>query len=226
MGQPVISVRDLVKTYGKVEAVRGIDLEVGAGEIFGFLGPNGAGKSTTISILCTLVRPTSGVAPVAGIVELTDRAESTVLTYSGGMRRRLEIARGILHYPQVLFLDEPTLGLDPQTRNKIWDYLHAVRTREHITIFMTTHYMDEAEFCDRIAIIDQGKIVALGTPSELKSRVGGDVVTITTPDTAIASAQIRSVMRLEPVQVDGTLQVEVPDSASFMPRLFSELTVP
>src|ERR1700687_1368787 len=185
MSQPVISVRDLVKTYGKVEAVRGIDLEVGSGEIFGFLGPNGAGKSTTISILCTLVRPTSGVAQVAGIdvlhdpssvrariglvfqdpsldgkltvretlefpaflyglpaatrkqriddaleiVELTDRAGSTVLTYSGGMRRRLEIARGILHYPQVLFLDEPTLGLDPQTRNKIWDYLHTGRAR-------------------------------------------------------------------------------------------------
>src|ERR1700726_3982501 len=201
MGQPVISVRDLVKTYGKVEAVRGIDLEVGAGEIFGFLGPNGAGKSTTISILCTLVRPPTGrgnldfhaylyglpaatrkqrIDDALSIVELTDRAESTVLTYSGGMRRRLEIARGILHYPQVLFLDEPTLGLDPQTRNKIWDYLHTVRAREHMTIFMTTHYMDEAEFCDRIAIIDQGKIVALGTPAELKTKVGGDVVTITT----------------------------------------------
>jgi ABC-2 type transport system ATP-binding protein len=282
MSQPVISVRDLVKTYGKVEAVRGIDLEVGAGEIFGFLGPNGAGKSTTISILCTLIRPTSGVAQVAGIdvlhdpssvrariglvfqdpsldgqltgrenlefhaflyglpsatrkqriddaleiVELTDRAGSTVLTYSGGMRRRLEIARGILHYPQVLFLDEPTLGLDPQTRNKIWDYLHTVRAREHITIFMTTHYMDEAEFCDRIAIIDQGKIVALGTPAELKTRVGGDVVTITTPDTALAAEQVRSIMHLESTQVDGTLRVEVADSASFMPRLFSELTVP
>jgi ABC-2 type transport system ATP-binding protein len=282
MSQPVIHVRDLVKTYGKVEAVRGIDLEVGAGEIFGFLGPNGAGKSTTISILCTLIRPTSGVAQVAGIdvlhdpssvrarvglvfqdpsldgqltgrenlefhaflyglpaatrkqriddaldiVELTDRAGSPVLTYSGGMRRRLEIARGILHYPQVLFLDEPTLGLDPQTRNKIWDYLHAVRAREHITIFMTTHYMDEAEFCDRIAIIDQGKIVALGTPAELKTRVGGDVVTITTPDTAVAAEQLRSIMHLESTEVDGTLRVEVADSASFMPRLFSELTIP
>jgi ABC-2 type transport system ATP-binding protein len=282
MSQPVIHVRDLVKTYGKVEAVRGIDLEVGAGEIFGFLGPNGAGKSTTISILCTLIRPTSGVAQVAGIdvlhdpssvrariglvfqdpsldgqltgrenlefhaflyglpaatrkqriddaldiVELTDRAGSPVLTYSGGMRRRLEIARGILHYPQVLFLDEPTLGLDPQTRNKIWDYLHAVRTREHITIFMTTHYMDEAEFCDRIAIIDQGKIVALGTPAELKTRVGGDVVTITTPDTAVAAEQLRSIMHLESTEVHGTLRVEVADSASFMPRLFSELTIP
>ena len=142
------------------------------------------------------------------------------------MRRRLEIARGILHYPQVLFLDEPTLGLDPQTRNKIWDYLHTVRAREHITIFMTTHYMDEAEFCDRIAIIDQGKIVALGTPAELKTRVGGDVVTITTPDTALAAEQLRSIMHLESTEVDGTLRVEVTESASFMPRLFSELTVP
>jgi ABC-2 type transport system ATP-binding protein len=282
MTQPVISVRDLVKTYGKVEAVRGIDLEVGAGEIFGFLGPNGAGKSTTISILCTLIRPTTGVAQVAGfdvrqdpsavrariglvfqdpsldgqltgrenlefhaylyglpastrkqriddalaIVDLTDRANSTVLTYSGGMRRRLEIARGILHYPQVLFLDEPTLGLDPQTRKNIWDYLHTVRAREHITIFMTTHYMDEAEFCDRIAIIDQGKIVALGTPAELKTRVGGDVVTISTPDMAVAAEEIHNVMHLDAIQVDGTLHVEVADSASFVPRLFSELTVP
>ena len=282
MGQPVISVRDLVKTYGKLEAVRGIDLEVGAGEIFGFLGPNGAGKSTTISILCTLVRPTSGVAEVAGfdvgrdpssvrariglvfqdpsldgqltgrenlefhaylyglpaatrrqriddalsIVDLTDRAGSTVLTYSGGMRRRLEIARGILHYPQVLFLDEPTLGLDPQTRKNIWDYLHAVRAREHITIFMTTHYMDEAEFCDRIAIIDQGRIVALGTPAELKTKVGGDVVTITTSDTTAAAEQLLQVMHLDSTQVDGSLRVEVADSASFVPRLFSELTVP
>jgi ABC-2 type transport system ATP-binding protein len=142
------------------------------------------------------------------------------------MRRRLEIARGILHYPQILFLDEPTLGLDPQTRNNIWEYLHTVRAREHITIFMTTHYMDEAEFCDRIAIIDQGKIVALGTPAELKTKVGGDVVTITTPDMTVAADQLRSVMHLESTQIDGTLRVEVSDSASFVPRLFSELTVP
>ena len=279
---PVIHVRDLVKRYGEIEAVRGIDLDVAPGEIFGFLGPNGAGKSTTISILCTLVKLTSGTAQVAGFdvmsdpgtvrsriglvfqdpsldaqltgrenlefhaflyglnpslrqeridtalktVELTERAGSPVMTYSGGMKRRLEIARGILHYPQVLFLDEPTLGLDPQTRKRIWDYIHKLRKSEGITIFMTTHYMDEAEFCDRIAIIDAGRIVALGTPSELKSKVGGDVVTIASADSAAAAQQIRDAFELEPAVSDGTVRVEVPDAAAFMPQLFSTLTVP
>src|ERR1022692_500644 len=245
MPQPVISVRDLVKTYGKVEAVRGIDLEVRSGEIFGFLGPNGAGKSTTIRVVCTLIRPTSGVAQVAGIDVLKDpsavRARIGLVFQDPSLdgqltgRENLDFHAYLYGLPastrkqridDALSIVEPTLGLDPQTRNKIWDYLHAVRTREHITIFMTTHYMDEAEFCDRIAIIDQGKIVALGTPSELKTKVGGDVVTITTPDTAVASEEIRRVMQLEATQVDGTLLVEVPDSASFMPRLFSELSVP
>jgi ABC-2 type transport system ATP-binding protein len=160
------------------------------------------------------------------MVELTDRQSSLVRTFSGGMRRRLEIARGILHHPQVLFLDEPTLGLDPQTRTRIWEYLHEVRVREHITIFMTTHYMDEAEFCDRIAIIDRGSIVALGTPAELKAMVGGDVVSITTPDTGQAADELRRAFGLDPVVEDGSLQVEVLDSAAFLPRLFGELSVP
>src|SRR3989454_9043544 len=108
------------------------------------------------------------------LLQLTDRAASQVKTYSGGMNRRLEIARGMLHQPQILFLDEPTLGLDPQTRQSIWTHLNELRADKGITIFMTTHYMDEAEFCDRIAIIDQGKIVAQGTPDQLKARVGGD----------------------------------------------------
>lgn len=282
MSSPVIAARDLVKRYGSVEAVRGIDLDVHAGEVFGFLGPNGAGKSTTISILCTLIKPTSGVATVAGfdvvkdpalvrsriglvfqdpsldgqltgrenlefhaflyglpasvrkqriddaleMVELTERASSPVLTYSGGMRRRLEIARGILHYPQVLFLDEPTLGLDPQTRKRIWEYLHDLRRREHITIFMTTHYMDEAEFCDRIAIIDAGRIAALGAPSELKAMVGGDVVTISASDTRAVAAAVHTGFNLEPVVEDGTVRVEVPDAAAFMPQLFASVSVP
>ena len=278
----MIRVRDLVKRYGELEAVRGIELDVHPGEIFGFLGPNGAGKSTTISILCTLIRSTAGVAEVAGydvmrdpaavrsriglvfqdpsldgqltgrenlefhaflyglpaqlrkeridtalaMVELTDRQGSAVMQYSGGMRRRLEIARGILHYPQVLFLDEPTLGLDPQTRNHIWKYIHELRKREGITIFMTTHYMDEAELCDRIAIIDAGRIAALGTPAQLKSMVGGDVVTIATPDAAAAADALRSAFALEPAVEDGTIRVEVPDAAAFMPELFASLHVP
>jgi ABC-2 type transport system ATP-binding protein len=282
VSRPVIRVDGLVKHYGQVQAVRGIDLEVRPGEIFGFLGPNGAGKSTTISILCTLVKPTAGRAEVAGfdvqadpaavrahiglvfqdpsldgqltalenlefhaflyglarsvrkeriasalaMVELTDRASSRVLTFSGGMKRRLEIARGMLHYPAVLFLDEPTLGLDPQTRNHIWKYLHELRKREGITIFMTTHYMDEAEYCDRIAVIDAGTIVALGTPTELKAMVGGDVVTITAAEPAAAAAAVRTAFGLEPVVDDGTIRVEVPDSAAFMPRLFAEIDVP
>ncbi|MGH2975032.1 MAG: ATP-binding cassette domain-containing protein, partial [Solirubrobacterales bacterium] len=208
-----ISVRGLAKSFGDVEAVRGVDFEVSAGEVFGFLGPNGAGKSTTINMLCTLATPTSGSATVAGhdvvrerddvrrniglvfqdptldgyltaqqnlrlhaelygveraavaprsrqvleMVGLWDRRDAAVGTFSGGMRRRLEIARGLLHSPRVLFLDEPTLGLDPQTRSSIWRYIAELRAREQITIFMTTHYMDEAEFCDRIAIMDQGR---------------------------------------------------------------------
>src|SRR5262249_2977699 len=106
------------------------------------------------------------------MVDLWDRRDKAVHTYSGGMRRRLEIARGLLHSPRVLFLDEPTIGLDPQTRNSIWTYIRALREAEGITIFMTTHYMEEAEFCDRIAIMDRGEIVVLDTPDALKASVG------------------------------------------------------
>src|SRR5437762_3210962 len=283
MDQPVaIAAEGLVKKFGEIEAVKGIDLSVRTGGIFGFLGPNGAGKSTTINILCTLMKATAGNAAVAGLdverdaggvrsriglvfqdpslddqltarenlefhaflynvpraertaridgvlemVELRDRASSQVKTFSGGMKRRLEIARGILHYPQVLFLDEPTLGLDPQTRSKIWAYLHDLRRREGITLFMTTHYMDEAEFCDRIAIIDRGTIAALGSPAELKGRIGGDVITLAVADVPAAAREIKERFDIAPLAANGTLRIEVADGASFLPRLVRELSMP
>src|SRR5512142_2064781 len=117
-----------------------------------------------------------------GVVELQGRKRDLIKNFSGGMKRRLEIARGLLHYPRVLFLDEPTLGLDPQTRNRIWDFITALRKKEKITVFMTTHYMEDAENCDRIAIMDHGKIIADGTPVSLKGTVRGDIIHIVTAD--------------------------------------------
>ena len=278
----MIRVRGLVKRYGTLEAVKGIDLDVAEGEVFGFLGPNGAGKSTTISILCTLLKATAGEVQVAGLdvnrhpdevrariglifqdpslddqltarenlefhgfiygmpastrkeriaevlsmVELAERAGSQVRTFSGGMKRRLEIARGVMHHPDVLFLDEPTLGLDPQTRKNIWDHLHELRRREGITLFMTTHYMEEAEFSDRIAIIDQGQIVAQGTPDELKSQVGGDVVTITTEDPEALAREIDRGFRLATKVEGDTVRIEVPDASTFLVQLIRELSTP
>ena len=257
---PAISVSELTKRYGEIDAVRGIDFEVAAGETFGFLGPNGAGKSTTIKILCTLADPTSGTARVAGhdvvrerdtvrrniglvfqdttldnyltgeqnlrfhadlygvpkaafaprlrqvleMVGLWDRRGSVVSTYSGGMQRRLEIARGLLHAPRVLFLDEPTVGLDPQTRVSIWDYINDLKKREDITIFLTTHYMDEAENCDRIAIIDHGKIVAIDTPEALKASIGKDRVQISTADDQAAIRALAEVFGIERGHARGT----------------------
>jgi ABC-2 type transport system ATP-binding protein len=122
------------------------------------------------------------IREVLDMVSLQDRAEDRVETFSGGMKRRLEIARGLLHYPKVLFLDEPTIGLDPQTRNYIWEYIEDLKKREGITIFLTTHYMEEADHCDRIAIIDLGKIIALDSPEHLKNQVGGDIIKLKTAD--------------------------------------------
>ncbi|MFS2294251.1 MAG: ATP-binding cassette domain-containing protein [Actinomadura sp.] len=281
-GGPAVEVDGLTKTFGDVEAVRGIEFTVRPGEIFGFLGPNGAGKSTTISMLCTLLRPTGGRALVAGhdvvrerddvrrniglvfqdttldgyltgeqnlrfhaelygvprsvmrermrqvleMVGLWDRRRDLVQTYSGGMKRRLEIARGLLHSPRVLFLDEPTVGLDPQTRASIWDYIRQLQAAEEITIFMTTHYMDEAEFCDRIAIMDQGTIVALDTPEALKAGIGEDRVRIETTDDEAAIAAIRERFGLEAVVSEGAVTFSVPSGEAFVPRLFAELGVP
>jgi ABC-2 type transport system ATP-binding protein len=273
-----ITVTDLVKNFGEVRAVRGVNFEVAMGEVFGFLGPNGAGKTTTINMLCTLVKPTSGRAAVAGhdvvsqrddvrrniglvfqdptldgyltaaqnlqlhaelygvqadlvrprmqqvmeMVGLWDRKDSVVGTFSGGMRRRLEIARGLMHSPRVLFLDEPTIGLDPQTRRSIWTYIRELKEREEITIFMTTHYMDEAEWCDRIAIMDHGEIVALDSPDALKAGVGTDRVTIHTDDNDAAIEALQRQFEIEAKVSEGAVTFGVPAGEAFIPRLFAE----
>jgi ABC-2 type transport system ATP-binding protein len=234
----VIETRDLRRTFTSrklsVEAVRGVDLRVEAGQIFGFLGPNGAGKTTTLRMLATLLSPTSGEATVAGAdlrrepqlvrerigyvpqggssdpsetgrrelviqgrlygmsrgqaegrarevlgaLELESAADRRTGTYSGGMRRRLDIGLGIVHKPVVLFLDEPTTGLDPQVRARMWDEIRRLQ-ENGTTVFLTTHYLEEADaLADRLAIIDHGRIVAEGTADELKRQVAGDVITL------------------------------------------------
>jgi len=277
-----VSVRGLVKRYGDVEAVRGVDFEVAPGETFGFLGPNGAGKSTTINMLCTLSRPSAGSASVAGydvvrqrddvrrniglvfqdttldgyltaeqnlrfhaelygvpksvvgdrmhqvmdMVGLWERRGSLVSTFSGGMKRRLEIARGLLHSPRVLFLDEPTVGLDPQTRSSIWRYIGELKQQEDITIFLTTHYMDEAEYCDRIAIIDAGRIVVVDTPEALKASVGKDRVQIQTADDPAAIDALQARFGLTAAVHEGLVTFSVASGEAFVPRLFAELGLP
>src|SRR5262245_11206817 len=235
----MIETKDLRRTFAvrkgdDVEAVRGVDLRVGVGEIFGFLGPNGAGKTTTLRMLATLLRPTSGSATVAGVdlasdpaevrrrigyvpqggstdpvetgrnelviqgrlygmtkadaerradevlvaLELDNAADRATSTYSGGMRRRLDVGLGIVHRPAVLFLDEPTTGLDPQARARMWEEIRKLR-EGGTTVFLTTHYLEEADaLADRLAIIDHGRIVAEGTSDELKRQVAGDVITL------------------------------------------------
>ena len=282
LSPPAIEVADLAKSYGDVEAVRGVSFDVPRGEVFGFLGPNGAGKSTTIKMLTTLARPTSGTARVCGfdvaarrddvrrhlglvfqdptldgyltadqnlrlhaelygvdpaavsarmdqmldMVDLNDRRDQPVMTFSGGMRRRLEIARGLMHSPRVLFLDEPTIGLDPQTRSSIWRYIRALQEAEGTTIFMTTHYMDEAELCDRIAIMDRGEIVVLDTPEALKASVGADRVRIHTDDDEAAIAALAERFDVEATVSEGAVTFHVASGEAFVPRLFAELNVP
>jgi ABC-2 type transport system ATP-binding protein len=163
---------------------------------------------------------------VLEIVGLWDRKDSRVMEYSGGMMRRLEIARGLLHYPRVLFLDEPTIGLDPQTRSHIWTYIDELKRREDITIFLTTHYMDEAEHCDRIAIIDNGTVVALDTPEALKASIGKDRVQIQTGDDQAAIAALGDRFGVEAGMHEGAVTFAVESGEQFVPRLFAELGVP
>lgn len=155
------------------------------------------------------------------MMELWDRRKGKINTYSGGMKRRLEIARGLLHHPRVLFLDEPTLGLDPQTRRRIWDYIHDLRKRENLAIFMTTHYMDEAENCDRIAIIDYGRTVALDTLEKLKDGVGGDVISVKTEDNEEAVRLLEGQYKLKPGIENGIISFTVPRGEEFLPKFVS-----
>ncbi len=163
---------------------------------------------------------------VLDMVALTDRAHDLVRTYSGGMKRRLEIARGLLHYPHILFLDEPTIGLDPQTRNYIWNYIEDLKKREEITIFLTTHYMEEAEHCERIAIIDRGKIIAMDTPDNLKRMIGGDVIRLKTKDDNRARKEILSLFpQVEMLPDKDTISFKVSKGDEFIPPLIRGLGV-
>ncbi len=246
------------------------------------LGPNGAGKTTTVSMLCTILRPTSGSATVNGfdivkeankvrrsigivfqepsiddrltgkenlymhanlygvpaseqkerinrilkLVELEDRADDLLRTYSGGMRRRLEIGRGLIHYPKVLFLDEPTVGLDPQTRDHIWKYIKELKKAEDITVVLTTHYMDEADrLSDRIAIMDHGKIVILDSPARLKETLEGDVVAVKANNIDVLSDLATRMLGLEKKQiVGGSLEITVRNGKAVMPRIMELAT--
>jgi ABC-2 type transport system ATP-binding protein len=278
---PMIQTRDLRRTFksrkSTVEAVRGVDLSVGTGEIFGFLGPNGAGKTTTLRMLATLLTPTAGEATVAGAdlrrepqlvrerigyvpqggstdpaetgrgelviqgrlygmnksaaqaraaevlaaLDLESAADRKIHTYSGGMKRRLDVGLGIVHKPSVLFLDEPTTGLDPQARARMWDEIRALRERG-TTVFLTTHYLEEADaLADRLAIIDQGRIVAGGTADELKRQVAGDVVTLGVNG---ATERVLETVRLQPfvreaTGEDGVVRLYVDRGETAVPQI-------
>src|SRR6266508_647091 len=262
---PAIHVRQLTKTYpGGVEAVKGIDFDVAAGEVFGLLGPNGAGKSTTVGMLTTTIAPTSGRASLAGfdvatnplaarrvsavvfqepvvdrpltgrrnlavharlwglertpaaqrIAEVVDAfglgelIDRPVDTYSGGQRRRLEIARALVSDPQVLFLDEPTVGLDPRIRFELLDYIAGLRARLGMTILLTTHYLDEAEqLCDRVGVMHDGRIVALDSPAALLAELGREIVELHVDgdvNGAVASLRTHGVAGRDAFVVGGT----------------------
>jgi ABC-2 type transport system ATP-binding protein len=285
MSSPVIVARGLRKAFRarggpRVEAVRGVDLDVNCGEIFGFLGPNGAGKTTTLRMLTTLLPIDSGTATVAGfdvsrepgrvrarigyvsqlggaddlstareslilqgrlyggeaasvrrrvegllkLLDLSEFADRRAITYSGGQRRRLDVALGIIHEPDVLFLDEPSTGLDPQNRANLWDHIRTLRD-DGTTIFLTTHYLEEADaLCDRVAIIDHGQIVALDTPRALKREVAGEAVLLSVREEDGTVDRARARLHAQPyvreLTADGAdLRLYVTDGGEAIPRL-------
>lgn len=162
------------------------------------------------------------ISEMMDLVELSTRRKSKVRTFSGGMKRRLEIARGLLHSPRVLFLDEPTLGLDPQTRRHVWDYILALRKQHNLTIFLTTHYMDEAENCNRISIMDHGRIITLDTPDRLKDSLGGDMVTLQAEDNEAVVLELKERFNLAPIIENGTITFSVPHGDKFLPKLIGK----
>jgi ABC-2 type transport system ATP-binding protein len=266
-----------------VDAVKGVDLDVTAGELVGFLGPNGAGKTTTLRMLTTLLRPSAGEATVAGCdlradplgvrrrigyvaqgggtaaeckvgdeielqgrlhglskaaarrqgAELMERLDLSGLdqrltkTLSGGQRRRLDIALSLVHDPKLIFFDEPTTGLDPQSRANLWEHIRRLRAEHGVTLFLTTHYLDEADsLCDRILVIDDGEIVVEGSPDSLKAGVSGDGVTIgVTEDAVPAAAEIagRLAGAHEVTTAQGSVRFRVPRGDIAMPELLRAL---
>jgi ABC-2 type transport system ATP-binding protein len=154
---------------------------------------------------------------------LTDRARERVGTFSGGMRRRVELAKGMLTGPRVLLLDEPSTGLDPSARIDLWSYLTKIRDEQGVTVLLTTHLMDEGDRCDRLAILDRGILLACDTPAAMKARIGGDVITLATDDPQRAGTMLREKLSVEPDQVDATLRLERPNGAEFVPRLIEAL---
>ena len=273
--ETVVRVEGLVHDYGPRRALRGVDFEVGSGQIFGLLGPNGGGKTTLFRILTTLIRPTAGRASVLGNdvalrprearaaigvvfqspaldrklttrenletqgrlyglggralreavdamllrVRLADRASDRVETLSGGLMRRAEIAKGILHRPRLLLLDEPSSGLDPGARSDLWDHLRELRERDGVTVLLTTHLMEEAERCDRIAILSEGALVACGAPRDLKAEIGGDVIVIATAAPEALRGEVERLCGARASVVDGTLRLERPRGHEPIPRL-------
>src|SRR5437868_2153347 len=283
MAPAAIEARGLERTFkGGVEAVRGIELSVAAGEVFGFLGPNGAGKTTTVRMLCTLLPPTAGSATVAGLdvvaaapavrrrigvalqeigldpvqtgrellelqcglygitgrsararaeellelVGLTEAADRRTKTYSGGMKRRLDLASALVHSPDVLFLDEPTTGLDPASRLTVWDEVRRINSNG-TTVFLTTQYLEEADkLCNRLAIIDGGRIVAEGTPERLKAEMGHDVVSVSLngADMGATQAALTGLPGLERVVAEPhALALYVEDGAGSIAKIVRRL---
>jgi ABC-2 type transport system ATP-binding protein len=163
------------------------------------------------------------VEQVLGMVELWERRHDIVKTFSGGMKRRLELARGLLHHPKVLFLDEPTLGLDPQTRRRLWDFILELRQKEGTTVFLTTHYMDEAEYADHIAVMDYGKLIALDSPKGLKGMVGGDMINLSTKDNQKAQAELERRYSIQARGDGEQLTFEIANGDRFIPTLIKEL---